>query len=149
MRVKLAAYEVLAAAQVGILRQVQVLDRKTACEHPWQAHVEAACAEMAFAKATGKYWSHSAGTFRTEADVGRFQVRHTEKPDGRLIVMSEDEDDDVFVLVRGKAPEYDVVGWARGRDVKRCGGSGGRFMMASSSLYSIELLKKEAAVVPR
>ena len=140
MKVKLEKYEVLAAAQVGVLRQCQVLERKTACEAPWQAHVEAACAEMAFAKLAGWYWSYSAGVFRREKDVGNVQVRHTEKPDGRLIVTDADEDNDVFVLVRGRAPEFDVVGWAYGRDVKRRARVGGVWMMGVDGLYAMPAL---------
>ena len=73
---------------------------------------------MAFAKATENYWSASVATFKGR--VGdRIQVRWRSRPDYDLMVRPSDSDQDIFVLVLGKIPALNVVGWIRGGAAKQ------------------------------
>jgi hypothetical protein len=82
-------------------------------------HFEGACGEMAFAKATNRYWSGSVDTFRL-ADIGTaIQVRTRSNHSWDLLVRPSDADDDLFVLVTGWAPDYQVHGWIAGAAAKR------------------------------
>lgn len=125
MRVTLEWFEVMLAATVGVRRQLEALRRGRPDCHGfdgatgWQVHIEGACGEMAFAKATGRYWSGSVNTFKIGGDVGAIQVRTRSREDYDLIVRDDDRDEDIFVLVIGQAPTYRVVGWIRGMDGKR------------------------------
>jgi len=88
-------------------------------EDNWSAHIEAAAAEMATAKALGRYWADFTAPDH-DGDIGAgVQVRQTARRDGRLIIHPEDEDDHRFYLVCGEAPAFEIVGWILGRDAKR------------------------------
>ena len=125
MRVTLEWFEVLLAATVGVRRQLEALRSGRPDCHGfdgatgWQVHIEGACGEMAFAKATGRYWSGSINTFKAGGDVGNIQVRTRSRDDYDLIVRDDDRDEDIFVLVIGKAPTFRVVGWIQGAEAKR------------------------------
>jgi hypothetical protein len=84
----------------------------------WLADIGGCAAELAVARATGRYWVATEDP-SPEGDVGDLQVRWTGRPDGRLIVHPKDPDDVRFVLVRG-APEeqLEIAGWIYGRDAK-------------------------------
>lgn len=88
-------------------------------EDNWSAHIEAAGSEIAVAKVLDRYWfDDSAPDY--EGDIGTgIQVRHTSRNDGRLIVHKEDPDQQVFYLVRGSLPKFDVVGHILGADAKQ------------------------------
>jgi hypothetical protein len=49
----------------------------------------------------------------------RIEVRYTRHPEGRLKIEKTDADDHRFVLVRGSMPEYQIVGWMKGKEGKR------------------------------
>lgn len=85
-----------------------------------QEEIVGACGEMVFAKATGRYWSHSVNTFHHVADVGlRFEVRASDREDGCLIVRDNDADDRIYVAVFGEPPNLIIAGCILGRDAKR------------------------------
>jgi hypothetical protein len=125
MKVTLRWFEVLLAASVGVRRQLEALRASLPDCHgfdgetSWQVHIEGACGEMAFAKAARLFWSGSVNSFKNGCDMGNIQVRTRSREDYDLIVRENDRDEDAFVLVIGKAPEYRVVGWIRGADAKR------------------------------
>jgi len=120
--IKLELSEIRSAAMVGVERHLQCIDRETKVGFPWQAHIEGACAESAFAKMTGVYWDHSVGTFGSRPDVGIYQVRHTSLPDGGLKCYEKDKDTDPFVLMVGNSMMgFEFVGWAYGYEVKERG----------------------------
>jgi len=122
VRVRLTPYEVSFAAQVGLRRQLDKLGEPDAHGFegdPWGVHIEGACGEMAVAKAMNVYWSGSFGTFKKGGDVARLEVRRRSKPEYELIVRTNDRNQDLFVLVFGKAPEFLIRGWMRGADAKR------------------------------
>lgn len=124
MRVTLDWFEVRIGSEVGCTRQFDNMRDMLGHRYGFKGdaistHIQAACAEMAAAKALGLYWCGSMAS-RSEVDIGRdVQVRHTEREAGCLIVHGSDDDDHAFVLVTGQIPEFEVVGWIRGRDAKR------------------------------
>jgi hypothetical protein len=124
--VRLTYSELLQAAQVGVQRRVQNI-KTTRAERPtyglgqdgaWSCDVEGAAGEMAVAKWRGVYWNGALGNLGAD-DVGELQVRTTTHPRGRLILHDRDNPEKVYVLVRGHAPSFELVGWIRGRDGMR------------------------------
>ncbi len=124
MKVNLEWYELSRAALVGVSRNVEALRKglqnaRPTNESDWHVHILGACGEVAFAKATNRYWSGSVNTFKTGGDVGgRIQVRTRSKSHYDLLVRDNDNDDDLFVLVVGGPSEFDVKGYMRARDAK-------------------------------
>ena len=81
----------------------------------WSTEIESCCAELVVSKYLGKYWS--GGVFSGERaghDVDGKQVRCTPHPNGRLIIYPEDNPEDNFILVTGRAPDYIIRGWING-----------------------------------
>lgn len=75
---------------------------------------------MAAAKACNRYYVAAVGSLDYDGDVGQgFQVRSSNRPDARLIVHPEDNDDHYFVLVINEFPTYKVIGYTQARRVKR------------------------------
>ena len=154
-RVRLSPAEMMHAAMVGIMRQITNLRDGRQDAHGfngtgWSEHIEGAAGEMAVAKALGHYWSGNHGRLRAD-DVGRLQVRTRSRSDYDLIVHDTDSDDRAFVLVRGKAPEFEVVGWIWGRDAKNpshwADPAGGRpaYFVPAAELRPLEELDVEIA----
>lgn len=117
--------ELLLAATIGVQRQVEALRQGLPDKHgfdggeAWTVHIEGACGELAVAKALDRYWSGTINTFKLSGDVGKLQVRTRSRTHYDLLVRDDDCDEDIFVLVVGRAPSYRVVGWIRGKDAKR------------------------------
>lgn len=147
--VTLAAHEVLMAATIGMMRQISAITRslpeRNGHEGPgWNSHIEGACGELAVAKLLGTHWSGSINTFKLGADVGSLQVRTRSRSDYELIIRDDDKDEDVFVLVTGQCPTYDVVGRIVGRNGKKDewrhahGGRAAAWFVPHDALESIE-----------
>lgn len=86
----------------------------------WGISIEGACGELAVAKSLGREWEATVNTFKTGGDVGQYQVRTTSYPEGSLIFRpGKDRESDVFILVIGVAPVFDVVGWIMGSDARQ------------------------------
>lgn len=122
MQGTLTADEVHMASCHGIYRRIQKLsglrqDREQRGRSTWDNEIEGACAELAFCKLMGMYWS-GVSSIRSR-DGHRMEVRwtHYEK-NGGLIVYPGDHTDDIFVLVTGLAPTYTLAGWAVGGEAK-------------------------------
>jgi hypothetical protein len=113
------------AAQIGVLRQLEAVRKGLPDRHGfdgdtgWTIHIEGAAGEIAAAKALGLYWGGTVNTFKTEGDVGNIEVRTRSKPHYDLLVRDNDKNESVFVLVTGKSPKYNVVGWILGKDAKK------------------------------
>jgi len=122
-KVQLTKSEMYFAALVGVRRniasfQVQSTNKVKNKDFGWHIDIEAACAEMAVAKHFNLYWDGSVNTFKLP-DVGGFQVRHTQKLDGCLIVRPSDSDREMYLLIVGSSPVYFIVGWCYGHEAKQ------------------------------
>lgn len=147
LSVALEWYEITAAAQVAVLRNVEALRQgkrsKRGKDAQWERHVLGALGECAFCKATGRYWSGSVNSYQEESDVGKtLQVRTRSSHSYDLIIRSEDKDEDVFVLVTGGPAEFTVHGWLLGKDGKKSkflnnhGGYGAAYFVPQDRLRS-------------
>ena len=142
----LSPAEILLAAQVGVMRQVQNLKngRRQGHRHDpgsdWQDHINGALGECAAAKWLGLYWHGRLGALG-RADVGDLEVRTGSRASDRLILREGDADDRAFILATGLNGRYVIRGWIRGRDGKRpkwwhepAGGRPGCFFVPQSAL---------------
>lgn len=123
MEVALTDSELLMAANVGVMRRISSIKQKLknimkiSEYEKWGIDICGAFGEMAVAKALGLYWEGGVDTFKAP-DIGTFQVRSSRHENGRLIVRNNDKDEDIFILVVGKAPNYEIVGWIKGAEAK-------------------------------
>jgi hypothetical protein len=123
IRVELSWPEVALASQVGCRRMVEALRKALpdayGCtgEDGWTHHVQGAMGEMAFAKATGRYWDGSVNTFKAGGDVGTIQVRTRSEAWYDLLIRPDARPEDIYVLVRGTGPAFEVAGWCFAGDV--------------------------------
>lgn len=152
LTVTLEWFEISAAAQVGVCRNVEAIragysPRLRGKDAMWDRHVLGALGECAFAKATGRYWSGSVNTFKSGGDVGStIQVRTRSKHDYDLIVREDDKDGDIYVLVTGGPQDFRVHGWMRCEDAKarkyvnNHGGYGEAYFVPQRALRPIEEL---------
>jgi len=126
--ITLTPSELLIAGTVGVSRYVENLrthrhpgradtGRNTVTGHLLHTHIDGACGEAAFAKAMGVYWNGDVGDMYAP-DVNGWQVRTTTRLDGKLIIRHTDADEARHVLVRGRCPAFQIVGWIEGRIAK-------------------------------
>jgi hypothetical protein len=121
--VNLSSWEMLMAAQAGVLRQVENLQKKrvpaygVGANNDWQLHIEGCMGEYALAKYLGIHWSGK-GQLR-KPDVGVFDVRTRSRDNYELIIHPEDPDDRIFWLVCGRNGAYSIKGWILARDGKK------------------------------
>ena len=126
MQIALTPWEIVLAAQAGIMRQVEncKLNRQhkygaNASEaSDWQWHIEGALGEFALAKALQLHWNGK-GRLRALDVGGVLDVRTATRPDSHLILHPDDPDDREFWLLTGRNGQYVVRGWIMGRDGKR------------------------------
>jgi hypothetical protein len=154
-RVRLTWYEVAVAAHVGVQRQIEALARKLPDRHGrsaqpgWSDHIEGACGELACAKVLGVYWNPSVNTFKRDGDVATYEVRTRLRDDYELLVRDDDPSDRNYVLVRGQAPCFHVVGWLPGTEAKdprwrkTHGGREPAFFVPDGDLFSTDILQKD------
>lgn len=125
MKITLTRDECHLAAQAGIARRLEAMGSARVEVHGaasngdyWTVDIEAAGAELAVAKAMGRFWTGTGGPDRETGDVGGLQVRHSRRFDARLILHDRDIDDHAFVLITGSMPTFEVVGHILARDGK-------------------------------
>lgn len=144
-------HEVCLAAHVGLWRRINAVKQGKRDIHGyegagWDANIEGACGELAAAKALGRYWDGSVETWK-RPDIGDLQIRTRSQSHYGLLVRPDDDDDDIFVLVTGKCPEFTVRGWLHGRDSKRQqwlnehGGRPAAYFVPQSSLRPLSELE--------
>lgn len=75
--------------------------------------------EWALARLLGIDWEPPLNTFHTIPDVGCFEARATHRPNGCLIVRSNDPADRVYVLLTGPPPTMTLRGCIRGAAAKQ------------------------------
>lgn len=122
-RVRLSWKQIYHAGQIGLKRNIRSMMRGLGHIPPllepleaWINHIEGACAELAVAVWLRIPWAATVDTFRSGYDVGKYQVRWVTKRGYRLILSDKDDPGHVFILVEGRAPDYDIVGWLRAVD---------------------------------
>jgi hypothetical protein len=120
--IQLTPDEVCLAANHAIMRRRAKLvgerrDREQGERSTWENEVEGACAELAFCKHHGIYWS-GVSALRAR-DGGVEDVRWTRHSNGGLIVYPKDPDSLRLVLLDGHAPIFRIVGWLYSREGKR------------------------------
>ena len=125
MRIYLTDFEMRMAAHVGIERSIQSIAMGLKDAHGfdgdgrWDINIEGAAAEQALAKYLGRYWGGDIGTFK-KPDIGKnIQVRSTVLRNGSLIIRENDNENDYYVLVTGKMPDFEIVGYILGKDAKQ------------------------------
>lgn len=110
------------AAQAGVMRTVQNLVQGASGAHgaatdDWSMSIEGALAEWAASKALGIHWPGK-GQMRG-ADAGNLQIRSTRHDAGHLMLHPGDRDEDVFVLMVGRAMTWQPKGWVRAEEGKQ------------------------------
>ena len=154
IEITLSFHEIYMAALIGVMRRITSL--KQGHQHKygndgsnaWEEHIEGACGEVAFAKATGKYWDGSINRLGSKGgDVGdRYQVRTRSKEYYDLIVRPQDDDNKPYALVTGRNGKYKVWGWIHGRDAKQekwlkeHGDRPGAYFVPKEELICLDLL---------
>ena len=121
-KVNLTSWEMLLAAQAGIMRQVENLKIGRSAAHgagdknDWQLHIEGALGEYALAKHLGIFWDGK-GKLRAP-DVGEMDVRtrgeHTHKLVSTILIRTIG-----FSGCHWKNGDYAIRGKIVGRDGKR------------------------------
>ena len=132
----LTANEVHYAASHGLLRRTEKLqgkrgDREENERSTWDNEMEGACAELAWCKHLGVYWSGVADL--RARDGGGVEIRWTKHATGGLIVYDRDHDDNVYVLAKGFVPHIRFVGWLTGKEAKALAGRLGGIRLVDSS----------------
>lgn len=120
----LSDYEISIGAIVGAKRNI-ISMKSLKCnkinnkDFGWHVDIEAACAEIAFAKRFGHYYDFSVNTFK-KPDVAGHQVRHTQHLSGCLFIRDGDPVNEKYVLVVGQASQsFFVCGWIWGHEAKQ------------------------------
>lgn len=122
-KVTLTWYEQMLGGVCGILRENDSHERNQhrdlfSGEDSLTNNIYAACAEIAVAKLTNRYWIAGVGDGNL-ADVGRYVEVRWSKCHHRLRVSAQAHDDRPYVFVRGSNPRFEIVGWMLGRDAKQ------------------------------
>lgn len=128
--VKLTEHEMRVAALIGAERQLQSASSPgtkhgTPTLDPWMMHLNAVASEIAVAKALGRYWPPSVGTFRSAADIPAGQhgpaieVRWISRADYDLKIRNDDSLESMYVLTSGNAPNIILHGYMQGSECKK------------------------------
>jgi hypothetical protein len=158
INIRLTWTEVLIAAQVGCMRNVQSLRGKwqpgaaRGLDDTWTANIEGAAGEMAIAKHLGVYWSATIGDPMSD-DVGPYQARtNTSRRLDDMILRPKDRDDRIYISVLSFVPDFIICGWILGENGKRDEwkreGSLGRppcYFVPRSALESLDVLPLPAS----
>jgi len=121
--IKLTAYEMLIAAQGGIMRQIENIKKSAepyygvSNTNDWQLHIEGCLGEFALAKFLNVWWGGKGN--KRSPDVGIYDVRTGSSHNYCLILHPNDPDDRIFWLVTGINGSYKVQGWMYARDGKK------------------------------
>lgn len=126
IKVRLSLTEMMISSVVGTTRQLGAMKSSSkdsnyqdTYRNSLMTHIDAAAAEMAFAKWMGVYWDGSCRSYKAP-DVGEWQVRSTHHADGRLLIRKRDSDAENFALViTANAPEFLITGYLPGNDAKK------------------------------
>lgn len=125
--VRLSWAEILLAASVGSMRNVQSLkcgrNPGNGCgvDNTWTLNIEGAAGEMAVAKYAGAFWSGAIGDLAASDVTGpRYQVKtNTSRRYDDLILRQSDPDEFQYVLVLSFLPDFVICGWLYGHEGKQ------------------------------
>jgi len=117
--VKLSVNDMITAHQVALVRATsrEIKVDRSFQKLSWHENIardaEAAGAEIAFAKWLGiDDFELTVDTFKSSADVGsHYEVKWTHWEDGSLILTERDRQQDIAILVTGRAPNLYIAGW--------------------------------------
>lgn len=123
LEIVLTPEELTVGATIGIQRRIRSMQAGRKNNHgyggesAWDVDIEGACAELAVAKAINRYWQAGIDTFKG-GDVGHLQVRMSKRRDASLIIRKDDPDEQIYFLVTGESPKFQIRGWIRAGDAK-------------------------------
>lgn len=112
---------------------------------------EAVGTEIAIAQYMGiKNFVPSVNTYRSEPDVqigkASFEIKHTKYLKGHLIIQNDFMRlDDIGVLLVGRSPVYEIVGWMPikwCKQAKYLNAQDGNYWVKQSDLFEIDTLRK-------
>jgi len=121
--IQLSPSEILMAAQVGLMRQVQNLKRNVEEKYgaqpntDWQLNIEGALGEYALSKYLNLHWG-GCGDY-SAPDVGVVDCRTSWRDTAALRLHPKDKDDRIYFLLTGVNGLYTVRGWLFARDGKK------------------------------
>jgi hypothetical protein len=126
--IKLTWYEVKMGSEIGVLRCIESMRKKMKDAygykgHTWEDNIQGACGELAFAKFKGIYWDGSVNKMGHPDFIingNPVEIKTTNKNNG-LIVRPDTPVKYCFVLVKGKIPNFNIVGWISGKDARSLG----------------------------
>jgi len=110
------------AAPVGFRRQIESMKDGRHHRHgfdgenEWEFHIQSACAECATAAALNRHWPAGVNTFKQPDVTPDIQVRWRSDPSYDLLVRPDDNPEEKFVLVYGRCPKFQIIGWEIGKD---------------------------------
>ena len=124
-RVKLEWFEQWTVCTIAFLRR-----RETECDGSFRpaysgndsiyGDIDAVGAEQAVAKFLNRYWLAGVNTHQLADVAPDIEVRQTPHANGRLCIRPDKlQPERPYVLVRGTMPDYEIVGWIRGKDARR------------------------------
>jgi len=114
--VRLTWTEVARGAWTGVYRHIKARQRRReqtygmSTLNQWGMDIEAAIAELAFAKWCGVYWPGATDPDSDVGDVAGYGVRSTSRDDGCLLLHDADPDARRFVLMVGDTRDWRVAG---------------------------------------
>lgn len=103
-------------------------ERRRNSQHRWgrdfreksiEQELETIGSEMALSAFVGHEWVDSPETDKAGDAGDKVQARHTDRADGRLLLHPEDIDDHFAFLIRGKYPDFQIIGFVMVGDEKR------------------------------
>jgi hypothetical protein len=153
IEITLTIAELMMGAQTGINRHVSAIKQGLvdAAGYEglgWSLHIEGACGEIAVSKSLGIYWSASVNTFKSESDIEPdIEVRTRLDHNHDLIVRENDNPKSTYILVTGRAPNFQIHGWIKGADARNDkwwrvhGGRTGVWFVPKKNLNGIDTLK--------
>jgi hypothetical protein len=128
MIVRLNKVEFYNAAHIGLIRQLQNINKGRKDSYGaetmdgWGIHIEGACGELVVAKVLNIFYNGNIGDL-SACDVNNeernIEVRTRSNHRYDLILHPKDKDENVFILVTGKAPLYKIRGWILAKEGKK------------------------------
>lgn len=128
MHYRLDWAELSTVAQLGMLRNIKGLSKgypdragfDSSGGAGWGIHIEGAAGEYVVSKALGVAHEPGITNFREGADLAGFiDVKTTARRENGLILTPRSIPELAYVLVVGSSPEFTIMGWAWGSDVKQ------------------------------